>query len=124
MNHMFTECQNLESVNLTSFDTSNVVDMTYMFYYCRKLTTLDLSTFDTSSLNVTRGMFSRTLRLNTIYVSESWDTRSASDSVNMFWASGMLVGGNGTVYDENYVDKTYACIDTPTRKGYFTAKAD
>ena len=34
-----------------------------------------------------------------------------------------LVGGKGTTYDANHVDKTYAHIDGgPSNPGYFTAK--
>jgi len=37
-------------LNLLNFDTSKVTDMSYMFYSCRSLTSLDLSSFDTSNV--------------------------------------------------------------------------
>ena len=42
---------------------------------------------------------------------------------DMFTGCTSLVGGMGTTYDENHVDKTYAHIDGGTSNpGYFTAK--
>ena len=47
---MFYNCENLESIDLSSFNTSNVTNMSNMFYDCSKLENLDLSNFDTSNL--------------------------------------------------------------------------
>ncbi|MDE7253586.1 MAG: BspA family leucine-rich repeat surface protein [Acetatifactor sp.] len=46
MSHMFHGCTNLTSLNLSSFDTSNVTTMEYMFSNCQNLASLDLSSFD------------------------------------------------------------------------------
>jgi surface protein len=37
MKYMFGKCINLEEINLTNLNTSNVIDMSYMFNKCRKL---------------------------------------------------------------------------------------
>ena len=50
MSRLFFECTALESVNLSSFDTSNVKRMSYMFYGCHKLTSLPVGGFNTSSV--------------------------------------------------------------------------
>ena len=42
---LFNGCTSLESVNLSSFDTSLVTDMAIMFKNCKKLNSLDLSGF-------------------------------------------------------------------------------
>lgn len=44
---MFSDCENMTSVDLRGFDTSGVYDMNAMFYDCSSLTELDLSRFDT-----------------------------------------------------------------------------
>ena len=44
-------CNNLKILNIKSFDTSDVRNMSDMFNCCTSLTELDLSSFDT--LNVT-----------------------------------------------------------------------
>jgi surface protein len=38
---MFAYCNSLTSLDLSSFDTSNVTNMTYMFYYNHKLQRID-----------------------------------------------------------------------------------
>ena len=45
---MFIRCYNLISLNLSSFNTSEVMNMDSMFNDCRSLISLDLSSFDTS----------------------------------------------------------------------------
>lgn len=56
MSYMFQDCIGFESLNLGSFDTSNVTDMSYMFYGCQALENIDLSTFDTSSVTTMENM--------------------------------------------------------------------
>ena len=46
---LFSGCVSLTHVDLSSFDTSNVVYFGYMFNSCEKLKTFDLSSFDTRS---------------------------------------------------------------------------
>ena len=48
MQGMFCRCHMLKSVDLRSFDTSRVANMSDMFRECDELTSLDLSNFDTS----------------------------------------------------------------------------
>ena len=45
MQQMFNECSELESLDLSNFDTSNVTDMSWMFDQCNKLKYLNLSNF-------------------------------------------------------------------------------
>ena len=47
---MFDECKKLPNLDLSSFDTANVTDMSYMFYECSSLPNLDLSSFDTGNV--------------------------------------------------------------------------
>jgi len=54
---------------LSSFDTSNVTNMSYMFEGCTGLTNLDLSSFDTSKVTNMGSMFYNMTNLKTIYVS-------------------------------------------------------
>ena len=59
---MFSGCSSVTKLNLSSFNTKNVTDMTFMFgdYYgsggCSSLTTLDLSSFNASKAD-TSDMF-------------------------------------------------------------------
>ena len=124
MNDMFNHCYGLTSVDLSSFNTANVTDMGYMFYDSRSLTSLDLSNFNTSSVTKMSGMFLECNSLETIYVGDGWSTDAVTQSADMFTDCMSLIGGMGTTYDPNHVDKTYAHIDGgPSNPGYFTDPA-
>ena len=57
MHYMFSNCKHLGSLNLFNFKTSLVTDMQYMFYNCSKLLSLDISNFDTSEVTNSQEMF-------------------------------------------------------------------
>ena len=68
MRHMFSNCSNLTSLNLSNFDTSNVTNMGYMFQGSASLTTLDLSNFNTSNVSNMDRMFGYCGNLTTVKV--------------------------------------------------------
>ena len=69
------------------------------------------------------GMFYRCTNLRTIYVGSGWSTAAVTDSNDMFRSCSSLVGGQGTAYDVNHLDVSYAHIDGgPSNPGYFTDK--
>ena len=47
---MFLNCSSLQSINLSSFNTNNVIKMRYMFYECSSLKSIDLSSFNTNNV--------------------------------------------------------------------------
>ncbi|RMC48546.1 BspA family leucine-rich repeat surface protein [Lactobacillus sp. ESL0263] len=55
--YMFNGCENLTSLNLSSFNTANVTEMRAMFRKCRALTALDLSSFNISKVTDMSCMF-------------------------------------------------------------------
>jgi len=66
-------------------------------------------------------MFQNCSQLTTIYTTTSWSAINANYTSNMFSGCTKLVGGMGTTYDENHVDKEYARIDHGAEQpGYFT----
>jgi hypothetical protein len=77
---------------------------------------------------VMENMFNACTNLVTIYVtpynsdlSTGWTTKSVSNKLkDIFSNDTNLVGGNGTKYDENYIDTTYAHIDEEENPGYLT----
>jgi len=121
---MFNGCSSLEDLDLSNFKTLNSTKFSSMFAYMSKLKTLDLSSFQTSNATEMRTMFSSCSQLETVYVGAGWDTDLVSDSTNMFNGCTSLVGGNGTVFNSSYTDKTYAVVDTVTTPGYLTLKTD
>ena len=122
MAFMFTSCRVLTSLDLSHFNTSKVTNMCALFLNC-KLTSLDLSGFNTANVTDMRYMFAGGLNLQTIYVGNDWSTAAVTESSDMFTNCFNLVGGKGTTYDANHIDKAYAHIDGgPSNPGYFTAK--
>ena len=124
MGSMFASCSGLTTLDVTDFNTANVTDISRMFYSCSGLTTLDLSNFNTANAKEDmRHLFMNCFSLKTIYAGSGWTTDATTKGDEMFMNCTSLVGGAGTVYDENHTDHTYAHIDGGTSNpGYFTDK--
>ena len=80
---MFSNCQSLKSLNLRNFDTSNVKDMRRLFYNCASLESLDLSSFDTSNIESVYNMFVDCKSLKEINLS-TFDTKNVTSFSYMF----------------------------------------
>lgn len=80
---MFTGCREVESLDLSMFDTSKVENMAYMFRTCVALTSLDLSGFDTSNVKTMEDMFRYCTVLETLDIS-SFDLTSVTNYTAMF----------------------------------------
>ncbi len=102
-------CQNLKYINLSSFNTANVYDMSRMFYGCSSLEILDLSSFNTQKVKWTNFMFYRCFELKNIFVSDNW--RINDDNMYMFSGCYKLRGGQGYSRHNWYMDSDYAHID-------------
>ena len=83
MDSMFYESK-AESIDLSSFDTSNVTDMSQMFRGSTA-TTLDLSSFDTSKVTNMRSMFYNS-KATSLDLS-NFDTSKVTDMIYMFYIS-------------------------------------
>ena len=113
-----TEIEGLENLN-----TEDVTDMSNMFYLCLNLKTLDLSGFDTRKVTNFGQMFSICTRLTTIYTGNNFVVGRSTLTTEMFSVCSSILGSQGTVYDNDIQDGTYAKIDGgETAKGYFSAK--
>ena len=80
MSSMFSESQ-AKTLDVSSFDTSNVTNM-YMMFSSTKATALDVSNFDTSKVTNMSGMF-RESYAKTLDVS-SFDTSNVTNMAGMF----------------------------------------
>ena len=83
MQEMFSGCNALTSLDLSSFDTSKVTIMSNMFSSCNALTSLDLSNFDTSKVTIMSGMFYECNALTSLDVS-SFNTSNVTYMSSMF----------------------------------------
>ena len=122
MGFMFADCESLRDVDVSHWNTDKVTSMVYMFHGCKSLQTLDLGSWNTSGVTIMEEMFYNCQQLTTIYCGDKWTTINVQSSDRMFVGSNKLVGGEGTTYDEDHLDATYARIDGgPDAPGYLTA---
>ena len=93
MSYMFFGCKSLKSVNLSGVDTSNVKAMALMFGVCPSLESLDLSGFDTSQVTSMLGMFNGASALTSLDLS-SFDTSKVTTMRIMFSECAALTSVN------------------------------
>ena len=79
----FMDCHSLQNVDLSSFDTSNALYFGNMFNNCVNLRTLDVTNFDTSKAVDMYAMFANCISLTSLDVS-SFNTASVSNFNRMF----------------------------------------
>ena len=121
MRYMFSSCESLTSLDLSSFNTAKVTQMTSMFTGCSNLTSVNLNSFSTAKVTDMSYMFYKCSNLTTIFCDNDW-SGNAADSRYMFYDCSLLTGGNGTTYSDSFTDATYARPDGGTNKpGYFTS---
>ncbi len=82
MRNMFCDCE-CTSLDLSSFNTSKVTDMEAMFYCCKSLKELNLSNFDTSKVKNMNSMFYMCFSLEELDLS-SFNTSKVTDMGSMF----------------------------------------
>ena len=99
---MFSYMRNLTTLDLSSFNTSNVTDMSYMFDVTPKLATLDLSNFDTSQVTTMSHMFDCVSSLTTLNLS-NFDTSNVTDMRGMFYGMANLTTLNLSSFDTSKV---------------------
>ena len=83
MTGMFVECENLTSLDLSSFNTQKVMSMRMMFAGCEKLTNLYISSFNTENVIEMWSMFEDCKKIQSIDVS-SFNTSNVKDMRYMF----------------------------------------
>ena len=113
--------------DFNNWDTSKVTDMSCMFAGWTRETSLNLTSFNTINVTKMYRMFYDSEGIEKIYVSKydetsqkGWTTKTVTNSTEMFSRCYNLTGQNGTKYNSNYIDKTYARIDKSGTPGYFT----
>ena len=118
---MFYLCSGLTSLRVSSFNTANVTNMKQMFQGCSELTQLNLSSWNTAKVTSMTSMFQGCSDLVTIYVGSGWNTDAVTSSSLMFYFCDNIKGSDGTTYDSDNLDKTYARVgDGGENKGYMS----
>ena len=104
MSNMFYNCGNLISLEgIKNWDTSNVTDMYCMFYNCGKLTSLEgIKNWDTSKVTAMSYMFSNCSSLMSLDLS-GWDTSSVVAMQSMFYNCNKLTSLDLSGWDTSNV---------------------
>ena len=102
MGSMFFKCENLMSLNVSTFDTSSVTNMNYMFNGCCSLTILNISNFDTSKVTTMINMFANCERLKSLDLS-NFDTSEVTDMYYMFSGCKLLTHLNLSSFNTSKV---------------------
>ena len=82
-NKYYLGCKKLKEVNISSFNTKSVNNMSFLFCNCINLTNLNLSSFDTKNVTKMTGMFSGCKKLTNLNLS-SFDTKNVTNMSFMF----------------------------------------
>ena len=108
---MFYAMSSLTTLNLSSFDTSKVTDMSDMFtYVSSSLTTLNLSSFDTSKVTNMSNMFAHMRHLTALNLS-NFNTSQVTDMGYMFEDMSNLTTLNLSSFDTSKVTNMGAMFE-------------
>ena len=108
MEHMFADCTQLESLDLTNFDTKAVRDsgMNSMFNNCSALSSLNIASFNTEGLTSLDEMFSNCHQLTRLDVSH-FNTKKVTSMRSMFYGCSSLTSLDVSGFDTKSVDSVY-----------------
>ena len=82
--YLFSGCDNIKSINLSSFDSSSVTNMRYMLSKCHYLEEIILDNLKTENVTDMNHMFNKCSLLKTIKFPSSFNTKSLKDIECMF----------------------------------------
>ena len=88
--YMFRGCSSIVKLDLSSFDTSNVVDMKHMFSLCCYLEEINLSNLKTEQVTDMSYMFNKCLCLKKIEFPPSFSTINVNNMEFMFHMCSMI----------------------------------
>ena len=91
--YLFYKCDELENINLSNFNTQNVINMNSMFYGCESLTNINLYNFNTQIVTNMVSMFSGCSSLTNINL-YNFNTQNVTNMYNMFYGCNSLTKKN------------------------------
>ena len=112
--YLFHNCSRLKSLNVSTLDTSLVVNMDSMFYNCSNLTSLDVSKFDTSVVTDMQYMFAQCKSLTSLDI-KNFNTQSVMEYKYMFYkieGIDVYIGKNWTLDVSSYNDINFIRLVT------------
>ena len=81
--YMFCDCKSLIKLNLSNFNTKNVINMLGMFYNCSSLTDINLSNINTKNVTNMAGMFGNCISLTNLNLLDL-NTENVTNMLGLF----------------------------------------
>ena len=110
MESMFDGMSSLTNLDVSHFDTSNVTNMALMFFGMSGLTNLDVSNFDTSNVMDMSAMFSGMSSLTSLDIS-NFDTSNVTNMALIFFGMSGLTNLDVSNFDTSNVMDMSAMFD-------------
>lgn len=99
MDRMFEKCRSLTSLDLRSFNTTNLTDMYKMFLSCESMTSLDLSSFNTAKVTDMFSLFYHNFVLKSLKLSSNFTLGAVTQFGVIFDGTGIrLYPDKGIIY--------------------------
>ena len=108
MSRMFYKSTSLKNIDVSGFDTSKVVNMIFMFNNCSSLISLDLSSFNTSNVTNMEAMFQNDVNLENITFGDNFNTSKVKDMIAMFASCKKLSYINLSNFDTSNVKEMHS----------------
>ena len=99
---MFSKCSSLTNINLSNFNTQNVINMSNMFSGCSSLVNINIFNFNTKNVINMSNMFSGCSSLTNINLS-NFNTKNVTDMDKMFFGCLSLKKENIIVNDKKVI---------------------
>ena len=90
MSNAFQNLRAIKEIDLSNWNTSNVTTFQRMLYWENEVETINVSGFDTSSATDMQGMFQRDVKLSNLIGYENFDTSNVKDMSLLFAEDEML----------------------------------
>ena len=97
MQQMFYDCNKIVNLNISSFDTSNVTNMSKMWYNCKSISVLDLSGFNTSKVTTMDYAFYACHGMTTLILGENF--KFVGDTYSIPLSS--WINSNGEMFESD-----------------------
>ena len=110
---MFRWFTKMETIDLSSFNTSEVITMNTMFYMMNSLKNINVSGFNTAKVTDMNSMFDQTGVIEELNLS-NFDTSNVTDMKWMFFGLNKLKKLNLTNFDTSRVTNMYGMFDAMT----------
>ena len=112
---VFGSCSKLKKVDVSKWDTSQVTNMSYLFLNCYSLTSINVSNFNTSKVTTMYGIFQNCAKLTSLDVS-NWDISNVTETANMFYNTPLLTDIGVLYMDKSSLQKLVDAMPTDSNK--------